>query len=125
MKSFLGRAASAVARRLGYFRRDDAGNVAIIFGLLAVTLMLAVGAAIDMGRWLHGRDQTVAAVDAAVLAGGRVLQTTPPTSQAAIAAAKKYYKENVTSRLPVVDDTVSFVVCRRRFGHDRQGLGLY
>ncbi len=108
MINFLGRQAAAVARSLGYFRRDDAGNVAIIFGLLAVTLMLAVGAAVDMGRWLHARDQTAAAIDAAVLAGGRALQTNGADGAAAIAAAQKYYKENVTSRLPVVNDTVTF-----------------
>ena len=73
MTSFLGRmtalrgstAASAMM----------AGNVAIVFALMAVVLMLAIGAAVDVGRWLHARDQTVAAIDAAVLAGGRALQT--------------------------------------------------
>ena len=110
MKSFLGRAASAVAQRLRHFRRDDAGNVAIIFALIGVVLMLCIGAAVDVGRWLHARDQTAAAIDAAMLAGGRALQTNNGDESGAIAAAEKYYKENVTSRLPVVDDTVSFAM---------------
>ena len=57
------------------WRSDRSGNVAITFAMMAVVLMLAVGAAVDIGRWLHARDQTVSAVDAALLAGGRYLQT--------------------------------------------------
>ena len=34
---------------------------------MAVVLLLSIGAAVDIGRWLHARDQTVQAVDAAVL----------------------------------------------------------
>jgi Flp pilus assembly protein TadG len=62
---------------LAHFRSDQSGNVAMVFGLMAIVLMVAIGAAIDIGRWLHARDQTVTAVDAAVLAGGRQLQITP------------------------------------------------
>ncbi len=69
------RAVRAAARFSLRFRDDTSGNVAIIFALVGVVLMLAIGAAVDVGRWLHARDQTVAAVDAAVLAGGRALQT--------------------------------------------------
>ena len=96
-------------RFLRSFWADRSGNVAIVFALTATLLMVAIGAAVDVGRWLHARDQTVAAIDAAVLAGGRALQTNS-TGEAAIAAAKKYYNENVTSRLPVINDTVTFRV---------------
>jgi Flp pilus assembly protein TadG len=95
---------------LARFRASRSGNVAIIFALSAVVLLLAIGAAVDVGRWLHARDQTSAAIDAAVLAGGRILQTSNSKDTAgAIAAAEKYYRENVTSRLPVIDDSVTFV----------------
>lgn len=97
-------------RRLGRFAKDSEGNVAILFGLSLVVLLLAIGAAIDIGRWLHARDQTVAAVDAALLAGGRALQTDNEDESGAIAAAQKFYDQNVTSRLPVTDDTVTFTV---------------
>ena len=106
MTSFLGHMTGVVGR----FRNDASGNVAVVFALMGVVLMLAIGAAVDVGRWLHARDQTVAAVDAAVLAGGRALQTSSTDKSAAVAAADKYYKENVSSRLPVVNDTVSFAV---------------
>jgi len=50
---------------------NRSGNVAILFGLIAVVLMLTIGAAVDIGRWLNARDQTLAAIDSAVLAGAR------------------------------------------------------
>jgi Flp pilus assembly protein TadG len=106
MSLILQRAAQSFER----FRSDTSGNIAIIFALSAVVLMLAIGAGVDVGRWLHARDQTVAAIDAAVLAGGRSLQTNGSDRASAIAAAEKYYVENVTSRLPVIKDTVSFTV---------------
>src|SRR6185436_1297869 len=106
MTSFLGPMTGVVGR----FRNDASGNVAVVFALMAVVLMLAIGAAIDLGRWLHARDQTVSAVDAAVLAGGRALQTNNKDEAAAVAAAQKYYTQNVTGRLSVIDDTVSFAV---------------
>ncbi len=106
MTGFLERMASLAGR----FRKDASGNVAVVFALMGVVLMLAIGGAVDVGRWLHARDQTIAAVDAAVLAGGRALQTSSSDEAAAVDAANKYYKENVTSRLPVVNDTVSFEV---------------
>lgn len=120
MRSLLQRRARA-RRLVGRFSDDEAGNVAIVFGLVAVVLMLAIGAAVDVGRWLHARDQTVAAIDAAVLAGGRSLQVNSTDKGAAIAAAEKYYNENVTSRLPVVDDTVSFAVADDGMGMTASG----
>jgi Flp pilus assembly protein TadG len=86
-----------------------------------VVLMLAIGAAVDVGRWLHARDQTIAAVDAAVLAGGRALQTNSADKSGAIAAAQKYYAENVTSRLPVIDDSVNFAVAPDGMGMTASG----
>lgn len=92
------------------FCADRSGNVAIVYALMAVVLMLAIGAALDVGRWLHARDQTIAAVDAAVLAGGRYLQTNSSDSAGAIATAQKYYNQNVSSRLPVTGDTIAFQI---------------
>ena len=99
-----------VLRALARFKADRAGNVAVLFGLIAVSLMLAIGAAVDIGRWLHARDQTIAAIDAAVLAGARYLQTNSDDMDGALAAAQMYYDQNVKSRLPVSDDTITFKV---------------
>ena len=94
------------------YRDDASGNVAIVFALMGVVLMLAIGAAVDVGRWLQcarpdhcgdrrrgARRRPGAADD-----GG--------DESAAVAAAQKFYDENVTSRLPVVDDSVTFTVTR-------------
>jgi Flp pilus assembly protein TadG len=113
MTSFIGRLARATTR----YRDDVSGNVAVVFALMGVVLMLGIGAAVDVSRWLNARDQTVAAIDAAVLAGGRSLQTNSKDESAAVAAAQKYYDENVTSRLPVVNDSVTFSV-------NSDGMGL-
>lgn len=96
--------------RLGRFGADRSGNVAVLFALMAGVLMLSIGAAVDIGRWLHARDQTIAAIDAAVLAGGRALQTDNSDTAGAIAAAQKFYDQNVTTRLPVTNDSVTFAV---------------
>lgn len=110
MKSFLARMAVRPGRFAHRFRDDASGNVAIVFGLVAIVLMLAIGGAIDVGRWLHARDQTASAIDAAVLAGGRALQVQTNDDSAAVTAAQKYYAQNVTSRMTVTDDTVNFAV---------------
>ena len=108
MKTLLTRCGHCLAGLTARFGASRSGNVAILFALTAVVLALAMGAAIDIGRWLHARDQTVAAIDSAVLAGARALQTDPDDTAGAVAAAQNFYKENVTSRLPVTDDTVTF-----------------
>jgi uncharacterized protein YegL len=95
---------------LARFRRDRSGNTAILFAMMTVVLMLAIGAAVDIGRWLHARDQTMAAIDAALLAGGRYLQTESKDTSGALALARKFYTENVRSRIPVTNDTVDFTV---------------
>ena len=87
-------------RPYAIFCWDRSGNVAIVFALMAVVLMLAIGAAVDIGRWLHARDQTIAAVDAALLAGGRWLETNSTDNAGAIAAAQNVYTQDTASRLP-------------------------
>jgi Flp pilus assembly protein TadG len=110
MTLLLKRSGHGISRQLICFGEDRSGNVVILFALMATVLMLAIGAAVDVGRWLHARDQTIAAMDAAVLAGGRVLQTNSSDTAGAIAAAKKFYIQNVATRAPVTDDSISFSV---------------
>ena len=56
--------------RLRSFARDKAGNVAILFGLALIPIVIGVGAAIDYGRALVVRDRMAEAADAAALAIG-------------------------------------------------------
>ena len=90
------------------FARSDSGNVAIIFGLTIAIIFGAVGGAIDYGRWLTARTQTQNAVDAAVLAAGRVLQSSGGNTDAALEAARTYYrrlKPDVT-----IDENIDFTL---------------
>ena len=92
------------------FAQDTAGDVAILFGLMTMAMFMLIGAAVDLGRWLNARDQTVSAIDAAVLAAGRTLQTNSGNQTEAIAMAQRYYAEAVKNRLPVSLDSVGFAI---------------
>ena len=60
--------------KLRSWRTDDSGNVAILFGLLAIPLFGVMGLAVDMGRSYHVGVHTQGALDSAALAAGRVAQ---------------------------------------------------
>jgi Flp pilus assembly protein TadG len=90
------------------FSDDKNGSIAIMFSLVILSLCLFAGAGIDLGRWHHARQQTIAAMDAAVLAGGRVLQLDKTNLEGARTAAQIYYAENVKDRIDVFQDTISF-----------------
>lgn len=62
---------ATVVRRL---RRENSGNVAMMFALLVIPLTGAIGLAIDMGRTYHVAMHTQGALDAAALAAGRTAQ---------------------------------------------------
>ena len=110
MRTIFARRDRGGLRRIARFGADRSGNIAIVWGLMGLVLMLAIGAAIDVGRWLHARDQTVSAVNSAVLAGGRWLQTNSGDTGGAVATAQKFYSQNVATRLPVTGDTIAFAV---------------
>lgn len=100
--------AALIRDRLRGLSGDTSGSVAIIFALISISLCLFVGAAVDLGRWLQARQQSVAALDAAVLAGARVLQLDEQDLTGARAAAQQYFTENTKGRTHVVEETVSF-----------------
>jgi uncharacterized protein YegL len=98
-------AAARTVQHIKTFKSDESGNVGMIFGGTLLVIVSAVGGAIDYGRFLNARTQTQNALDAASLAGGRVLQLggTPAT---AIQVADSYYaaqKSRLTS-----DDNIKF-----------------
>lgn len=90
------------------FIKDSRGSVAIVFTLTTMAVVGLVGGAIDYGRWLNARDQTQHAIDAAILAGGRILQTSGGDETAAFQAAQQYYDQMKSRWLS--RDTVSFAV---------------
>lgn len=92
------------------FAADRSGMVAPLFGFLFLTMVLSIGGAVDMGRWLNARAQTKAAVDAAVLAATRKLQIDINDPGAAIATAQRFYAVNTAGRIPVSDNSITFQV---------------
>jgi Flp pilus assembly protein TadG len=102
---------SSSGQRPSFLRRfgnDARGSIAIMFSLMFVALALFVGGAVDLGRWLQARNQTAAAMDAAVLAGARMLQLDRQNVEGAVLAAQRYYAENTKGRTEVFDDAPSF-----------------
>jgi Flp pilus assembly protein TadG len=57
-------------RQIGDFTRESKGNVAILFGICAIPLAIAIGAAIDYGRALIVQERMASAADSAALAIG-------------------------------------------------------
>ena len=49
------RLADRIAAPLGRFAANRSGGVAVVFGLMAIVLFLAMGGAIDYSRWLDAR----------------------------------------------------------------------
>lgn len=94
---------------LSLFGPDKRGNVALVFGLAISCLCFISGGAADMARWLAARTQTMAAMDAAVLAGGRALQVGASADQA-VAVATRTYAANTLTRGKVFRDDVTFTV---------------
>jgi Flp pilus assembly protein TadG len=77
--------------RLRAFARARKGNVAMMFGVALVPVMIAAGAGLDMARAMMARTAMSQALDAAALAVG----STPNVSQAeAQAIAQKYFNQN-------------------------------
>jgi Flp pilus assembly protein TadG len=57
------------------FRRDNSGNVSMIFAAMIVPVTAAIGMSVDFGQALQQRTKVQGVLDAAVLAGGREYQT--------------------------------------------------
>ncbi|MFA7305038.1 MAG: pilus assembly protein [Hyphomicrobium sp.] len=100
----------AGSRTIEKFARDTRGDVAILFGLMALVLFAMIGLAVDYGRFVNARSQTIAATDAAVLAGARALQTNGGDQAAALKVAQSYYAQATKSRLSLSTDTINFAI---------------
>jgi Flp pilus assembly pilin Flp len=90
------------------FHADERGAIAIIYALMLTILVAMVGGAVDYGRYMSARIHTLHAMDAAVLAAGRVLQIENGDEAKALAAAERYYAENKSRFLS--NDSVVFSV---------------
>ncbi len=81
----------ALVRGLRSFARDRAGNVAILFGIALIPILIGVGIAVDYGRALIVHERMANAADAAGLAIG----SWPGLSQADLTTkAQQYFNAN-------------------------------
>lgn len=81
-------------RFLKCFTKDDSGNLPIMFAMMVPIIFGLVGGAVDVGRFVSAKNQTMAALDSAVLAAGRAMQINGATETDAKAAAEVYYDNN-------------------------------
>jgi Putative Flp pilus-assembly TadE/G-like/von Willebrand factor type A domain len=84
--------------------RNTAGNLTIMFALAAVPLFGAVGASIDMVRWVNASNNLNAALDAGVLAGTQYLSEHPKDLTGAITIANKFYDQTLVNGLFAEND---------------------
>jgi Flp pilus assembly protein TadG len=108
LRGAVGRGAKAVTAVVRRFGSSEHGNIGMMFGLAVIPFTLFVGAGVDIGRWLHARQETISAMDAAVLAGARALQLDSSNTSAAVTVAKSFYSENTKGRLALLDDSIAF-----------------
>ena len=96
-----------MAPLLRRLRRDQSGNVAMLFSLLLIPLVAMIGLAVDFGRVYSVTSHTQSALDAAALAAGRVSQLEKTdTVNKASAAATAYF--NQAKPTDVVSSTLQF-----------------
>jgi hypothetical protein len=86
---------------------DRSGFIAPIFALMLLPVAVLAAGTMEMAGWLNARQKTIAALDAGLLAGGRVLMLRGLETEA-ISAAKGVYEENVKTRSGAVSDKISF-----------------
>jgi Flp pilus assembly protein TadG len=75
-------------QRLKQFTANTDGNVAVLFGLSAIPLLVAAGSAIDYARYSEVRQQTTVALDAGILSAVASLNDDEDITEADITKAK-------------------------------------
>jgi len=97
-------ASNGILRR---FARDTKGNVAIIFGLATIPLIIAMGAAVDMTRGVVAEQRLQTALDAAALAAAADRNA---TDEERIARGEQMFAANYTPGALGGDATPSFSI---------------
>lgn len=76
------------------FATDKSGNVTMVFGLSILLMFTTGGGTVDFARYHHAKTKLHAALDSAVLAGGRALQVSgSDDTSIAILAAQQYFEK--------------------------------
>lgn len=96
---------AGVSALVAYFRRDS-GSVAMIFGLVAVPLLLSAGAAVDFAHTSRAKTALQAAVDIAAVTAARNANLTQPARQQLASSAVMTNLGPLASRIgPTVVET--------------------
>ena len=77
------------------FQRDEQGAVAMFFALILTTLIIMIGAAIDLGRALHASNKLSSALDIAALAAAEGLHDTAKTDAELQDLALRFFRANM------------------------------
>lgn len=85
--------ASGVLRKAQEFTQSKAGNVSIIFGLMAVPFISFAGLSIDFAAASREKSKIQTALDSAALAAGRAFQVSGSEADAKAAAALYFKKQ--------------------------------
>jgi hypothetical protein len=96
------------------FWSDASASTGILLSLVLSTLVVSVGCAIDLGRWLDARSKAARALSAAVLSGSRMLQITVGDTEAALRAARQAFQDNFSVKMPFVLDALEFEIAADR-----------
>ncbi|MEK7265937.1 MAG: TadE/TadG family type IV pilus assembly protein [Pseudomonadota bacterium] len=92
------------------FARNRSGNVAMMFGLLVVPLLIGAGIGLDMVRANEVRARLAEGADAGVLAAARArLLDDSMTDEAATALARRHFEANAKLRPDTHIDTFEFI----------------
>ena len=98
---------SAVKR----FLANEDGNIAILFGFLALTLFGFIGAAVDYTRYNAVKTDVIQSMDAAGLAMARLYQTDSELSDDALKEyGRRFFYENFRSENLIDDLEIDFVI---------------
>ena len=107
------------------FAEDESGNIAIFFGA-AHCRAVACHRCCGRRRPLAACARSDRSGDRRRRAGGRSrLQVNNADKTGAVDAAKKFYTQNVTTRLPVTGDVVKFNVASDGMGITASGNALH
>lgn len=91
------------------FLRANGGNVAIMFGLLVIPVIVAAGIGVDMMRANEARARVAEASDAALLAAARAKIVKPSMTDAESAAiARRQYDSLVAGGAPITTTSFSY-----------------
>lgn len=96
-------------QRIGAFFRAEGGNVAMMFGLLLIPLLIGGGMAVDFVRAAEARARLAEASDAGLLAAARAkLRDQDLTDSAATVVARRHFDVNAKAGADLQIDSFVF-----------------